>query len=110
MESITVDYLLLAFLGMLLHVLMKIQSRKNREKISFKVFIKDKMNWIRIALALISTIALIMMSDDICKMFHITVDADSPAKAIFAFASGYFNHSLVRNILKTFKKRVTENN
>jgi hypothetical protein len=110
MDTITIDYLILAFLGMTLHVLMKIQTRRNKEKISFKHFIKDKMNWVRIALALISTVALIIMADDLCKMFHITINTGSPAKSIFAFASGYFNHSLVRNILKSFKKRVKDVN
>tara|TARA_R110002020_G_scaffold309888_3_gene525780 strand:- start:2856 stop:3185 length:330 start_codon:yes stop_codon:yes gene_type:complete len=106
MDTLTIKYIVLATLGMLLHIIMKIQNRTKKEKFSIKVFFSDKMNWVRIVLAVISTVALLLMSDDLTNMFGITLDDGSPAKSLFAFGAGYLNHSLVRNILKVFKKKV----
>jgi len=99
-------YIALALLGMLLHILMKIQERKDKtQKFSFKTFFADKMNWLRVILVIISTATLMLMSDDLTDMFGIQLTDGSPAKSLFSFGAGYLNHSLIRNILKTFQKR-----
>jgi hypothetical protein len=44
------------------------------------------------------------MSDSLSKIFGVTLSDGSPAKDVFAFIIGYFNHSLIKNVLKVFKK------
>jgi len=106
MDTLTIKYVVLALLGMVLHILMKIQERKDKTiKFSFKGFISDKMNWVRIILVFISTATLMLMADDLTDMFGIQLSDGSPAKSLFSFGAGYLNHSLIRNILKTFQKR-----
>ena len=106
MDTLTIKYIVLAILGMTLHIIMKIQNRSAKGKFSLKTFFKDKMNWVRIILAVISTVALMLLADDLSNMFGITLENGSPAKSLFSFGAGYLNHSLVRNILKAFKKKV----
>ena len=36
-------------------------------------------------------------------MFGITLSDGSSAKDVFAFITGYLNHSLIKNVLKTLK-------
>tara|TARA_B110000503_G_C7116462_1_gene400585 strand:- start:1222 stop:1560 length:339 start_codon:yes stop_codon:yes gene_type:complete len=106
MDTLTMKYIALALLGMLLHILMKIQERKDKtQKFSIKTFFADKMNWLRVVLVVISTATLMLMSDDLTDMFGIQLTDGSPAKSLFSFGAGYLNHSLIRNILKTFQKR-----
>lgn len=106
MDITTVKYIVLALLGMVLHILMKVTERKDRtKKFSFKTFFSDRMNWVRIILVIISTATLMLMADDLTDMFGIQLTDGSPAKSVFSFGAGYLNHSLIRNILKTFQKR-----
>lgn len=106
MANLTLEYIFLAFLGMTIHILMKIGERSNKKgsKISFKIWIYDRMNWVRLVLTICSTLALIIMADDLSNMFNITLSDGSPARSVFAFSAGYLNHSLIRNFLKVFKK------
>ena len=110
MENLSFELLLLAFLGMVIHILMKVASRKDKKtnKISLKVWAQDKMNWIRLALSILSTLALMIMSPDVIDMFGIKLSDGSPAIKVFAFGAGYLNHSIIRNVLKAFKKSDVE--
>jgi hypothetical protein len=105
MEDLNLQYVLLAVLGMVIHILMKIGERGNKKgnPFSFKVFFADRMNWIRIALSITSVLALMLMAEDLTDTLGITLSDGSPAKSIFSFGAGYLNHSLIRNILKRFK-------
>lgn len=105
MENINAQYLLLAVLGMVIHILMKIAERGNKKSspFSFKVFFADKMNWVRIILSIVSVLALMLMADDLIDTLGIQLSDGSPARSIFSFLAGYLNHSLIRNILKRFK-------
>lgn len=105
MENLNWEYILLAVLGMVIHILMKIAERGNKKSnpFSFKVFFADKMNWVRIALSLTSVFALMLMAEDLTDTLGIQLSDGSPAKSIFSFGAGYLNHSLIRNILKRFK-------
>lgn len=106
MEGINSQYLLLAFLGMVIHVLMKILNRDKKDnKFSLKVFFKDSMNWVRIGLTICSIIAILLMKDDIADIMGITLSDNSPAKSILAFGAGYVPHSILRNVLKLFEKK-----
>ena len=104
-ENLHLEYLLLAFLGMIIHILMKVAERKEKvnNPFSLKVFFADKMNLVRILLSLTSVLALMLMADDLTDTLGITLSDGSPAKTIFSFGAGYLNHSLIRNILKRFK-------
>jgi hypothetical protein len=102
---------LLAFLGMFIHILMKVSERadKKNNKLSLKTWFADRMNWVRLLLSISSVVALILMGDDIANIMGITLDDGAPAAKFFAFGAGYLNHSLVRGVLKIFKTRVSEN-
>ena len=106
MENLNLTLLGLALLGLFIHVLMKIVNRSNKKttKFSFKVFFSDSMNWVRIVLSIASIFALLLMSEEIGNMIGITLTDGSPAPKVFAFGAGYFNHSIIRNVLKSFKK------
>lgn len=106
MLGIQNSYLLLAFLGMFIHILMKVLNRKDKsKKLSFRVFFSDSTNWIRMILAILSTIAILMMSSDIADMLHIQLSDGSSAKSVLAFMAGYLNHSIIRNLLSIFNKK-----
>lgn len=108
-ESLNPEYLLLAILGVIIHILMKVVERKDRsKKLSFRAFFSDTMNWVRIGLSLTSIFAILLMADDIADMLKIKLSDDSPARNIMAFMAGYLNHSLIRNLLKMFKSRTFE--
>ena len=109
MFGVQKTYILLAFLGMFIHILMKVLNRKDKSKnLSFKIFFSNSNNWIRMILAISSTIAILMMSEDIASMMHIQLQDGSPAKSILSFLAGYLNHSLIRNLLSIFNKKNKE--
>jgi len=109
MFGISKAYIFLAFLGMFIHILMKILDRKDKsKKISIKVFFSNSSNWIRIILSIISTIAILLMADDLSDILQIKLYDGSPAKSITAFMAGYLNHSIIRNILSIFNKKNKE--
>lgn len=106
MLGIQNSYLLLAFLGMFIHILMKVLNRKDKtKKLSFRVFFSNSNNWIRMILAILSTIAILMMSSDIGDIFHIKLSDGTTAKSVLAFMAGYLNHSIIRNILNIFERK-----
>lgn len=106
MENLNFELLLLAFLGMIIHVLMKISERGDKKhKPSFKYWISDRMNLVRLFLSITSILALLMMKDDIINLLGIELSDGSPATKIFTFGAGYLNHSFIRNVLKIFKKK-----
>lgn len=106
MEHLNLTYIGLALLGLFIHVLMNIAGRSNKKtnKFSFKVFFSDSMNWVRILLSIASIIALLIMSEEIGDMMGIVLTDGSPAPKVFAFGAGYFNHSIIKNVLRSFKK------
>ena len=110
MEYLNLTIITLAFLGMLIHMLMFVMQKcKGDNKFSFKVWIKDKMNWMRLVLSFISTLAIILMLDDIAALFGVAVEGHGGLLKLVAFSAGYFNHSFIKNILKMFKKSTKTN-
>lgn len=103
-DNFKLEFILLAFLGVFINILFQILNRKNK-KIPFTIsyFISDTYNWVRIILSITSIIALLIMSKSLSNMFGVTLSDGSSAKDVFAFISGYLNHSLIRNVLKRFK-------
>lgn len=105
MTNLTLEYISIALLGVIIHILIHILNRKNKSiPISFGYYISDVDNWIRIILSIVSIIALLMMSESLSNMLGIQLSDGSPAKDVFAFISGYMNHSLIKNVLRIFKK------
>ena len=51
-----------------------------------------------------SIVALLMMSESLSDMLGIKLSNGSSAKDVFAFVTGYMNHSLIKNVLRVFKK------
>ena len=109
MLGISNTYLVLAFLGMLTHILVKVLQRKDKsKKISLSYFFSDSSNWIRIMLAIISTISILLMADDLANMLHVQLSDGSPAKSLLSFLAGYLNHSIIKTILSIFNKKNKE--
>jgi hypothetical protein len=101
----TLEYILLAFLGMLIHILIHILNRKNKSiPISLGYYISDVDNWIRLILSIVSIFALLLMSESLSNIFGIKLSDGSSARDIFAFITGYLNHSLIKNVLRLVKK------
>ena len=108
MENLTLTNIALALLGMTIHILMKISERKNKtKKASLIEFLAEKMNWVRITLALLSTFAILLMAHDLGNIIGVTLDDGTVAMSVVSFLAGYSNHSLIRNVLKIFKKQTT---
>lgn len=115
MQNLTTENLVLAFLGMLIHVLFKISGRsgKKQQRFQFKIYFTDAMNWVRILLSISSAIALLIMSDTLCDLFNITLKNGTKAYQLYAFTAGYLNHSLIGNVIKVFnrsKERILNDN
>ena len=105
MSNLTIEYILLAFLGMFIHILIHILNRKNKSiPLSFSYYVSDIDNWIRLILSFVSIFALLIMSDSLSDMLGIKLSNGSSAKDVFAFVTGYLNHSLIKNVLRIFKK------
>jgi hypothetical protein len=105
MSNLTIEYILLAFLGMFIHILIHILNRKNKSiPLSFSYYVSDIDNWIRLILSFVSIFALLIMSDSLSDMLGIKLSDGSSAKDVFAFVTGYLNHSLIKNVLRIFKK------
>lgn len=107
MEYLNTTMITLALLGMLIHLLMfVIQKTKGKNKFSFKTWASDSMNWIRLALALSSTLAILLMLDEIAALFGVNVEGHGGLLKLVAFSAGYLNHSLIKNILRAFRKEI----
>lgn len=110
MENLNILNIVLALLGVLIHILMKIADRNGKaednKKWSFKIWRNDRMNWVRLALSLCSIATLLLLADDLADMWGISLSDGSPAKGVLAFGAGYLNHSLIRNVMRSFKKGV----
>lgn len=105
LTNLTLEYILLAFLGMFIHILIHILNRKNKSiPISFGYYISEIDNWIRFVLSIASILALLMMSESLSDIFGIKLSDGSHAKDVFAFITGYMNHSIIKNVLRIFKK------
>lgn len=105
MEHLTGTMVALAISGLLMHMLMFVSSKtKGGNKFSFKAWRKDSMNWIRLTISLISTFALLLMLDDVAALFGVSIEGHGGILKLVAFVSGYFNHSLIKNILRVFRK------
>jgi hypothetical protein len=105
MENFDFQYVLLALLGMIIHITMNVlQRRNNKNEISIKYFFSDFYNWVRIFLVLVSIATLFLMADDVANILGITLTDGSPARSVFAFLCGYLNHSIIKNLLKVVKK------
>jgi len=105
MEDFKLEYVLLAVLGMAVHIIMTVLQRKNKkEPISISYFFSDFYNWLKIIVVLISIVALFLMADDVANILGITLSDGSPARSVFSFLIGYLNHSLIKNVLKIVKK------
>jgi hypothetical protein len=72
--------------------------------LSLGYYVSDLNNWIRLVLSILSIIALLLMSDSISDILGIKMSNGTPAKDLFAFTAGYLNHSLIKNVLRIFKK------
>jgi hypothetical protein len=105
MNNLTFEYLSLAFLGMIIHILIHILNRKNKSiPLSFGYYVSDIDNWIRLVLSITSIFALLIMSESLSNILGITLSNGASAKDVFAFITGYLNHSLIKNVLRILKK------
>jgi len=105
LNSIKFEYIVFASLGMFIHILIYILTRKNKNiPLSLSYYVSDVDNWIRLILSLTSIFTLLLLSDSLSDMFGIKLSDGTPAKDVFAFITGYLNHSLIKNVLRLVKK------
>tara|TARA_B110000914_G_C15363874_1_gene399879 strand:- start:272 stop:583 length:312 start_codon:yes stop_codon:yes gene_type:complete len=92
--------ILLALLGVSIHLLMKFNTRTNKAcDFSFKFWLQD--NWVNVMLSMLSAIAVLFMLQDVSMFVGNGVEG---LTKIVAFCAGFFNHSLIRAVTKRFKK------
>lgn len=105
METLNLTTGILAFMGMFIHVLIIISTKVNKSNpFSFKVYLSDSKNLIRLVLSLLSTTALLLMLDDIIALLELHLEDYSKFVNLTAFTVGYLNDSLIKNIIKIFGK------
>jgi hypothetical protein len=105
MSNLTIEYVLLAFLGMIIHIFIHILNRKNKSiPLSIGYYISDFDNWIRMILSVLSILALLIMSDSLSDILGVKLSNGASAKDVFAFITGYLNHSIIKNVLRIVKK------
>ena len=107
MENLNTTMILLALLGLVLHICGTILKRKkDGKKLSFKAFFTDGMNWIRIIMSAASMVILLIAADDIVGYLGVKLDDGSLALKMFAVFAGHSSHALIRYVLKVFKNRL----
>lgn len=100
------EYYILAFLGIFIHFAVTILGRKNKERpFSFAYILTSGYNWLRLLLAVASTCAILLMADDVADLLNIKLSDGTPAKQLLSFFAGYFNHSLIKKLVRTFNKK-----
>lgn len=100
------EYIALAILGIVMHVLVKIMNRNDKSKpVSFKSFWSESKNRIRVVLSVVSVAVILLLADDIADLMQIQLSDGSPARRFLAFLAGYLNHSLIRELLKSFNRK-----
>jgi hypothetical protein len=105
MDNLTFENILLACCGIITHVLMMILDRRNKSlPLTIGYFLCDVNNYIRIAISFISIFVLLIMSNDIMDTLGIVLKDGTGATKLFSFLVGYFNHSIIRYLVKIFKK------
>ena len=105
MENLTGENILLAVCGVITHILMMVLDRRNKSlPLSFSYFVSDVNNYIRVALSIISIFVLLIISNDVMDTLGIVLKNGTGATKLFSFIAGYFNHSIIRYLVKIFKK------
>lgn len=85
---------------------VSIMYRKNRNiPFSLAYVLTSGSNYVRLSLALASTWAILLMSDDIASLINLKLSDGTPAKHLLSFFAGYFNHSLIKRIVNIFNKK-----
>ena len=104
LDHLTTLNIVLAILGMVIYVLMKLSKIQvvRKEKFSFRYWFRR--NWINTALSICSCAAILLMLDDIVVFLGISVQ-DERFYSLTAFMAGYLNQSFFRNLESSFSKR-----
>jgi hypothetical protein len=90
---------------MIIHIFIHILNRKNKSiPLSIGYYISDFDNWIRMILSVLSILALLIMSDSLSDILGVKLSNGASAKDVFAFITGYLNHSIIKNVLRIVKK------
>jgi hypothetical protein len=103
------EHYILAILGIFIHMAWSILNRKHKNvPFSFLYIICNAKNYIRVSLAFASTTAILLMLDDIIRVFDLQLSGETPAKHLVSFFAGYFNHSLMKKIVIIFNKQLNK--
>jgi hypothetical protein len=107
MENLTTINIALALLGIVIHMLMKIQGRKNKKTtpFDFKKFAHD--NLLYTIISLLCTLAILILADVFLQ--YMSIEKNEHVMELMAFTAGYLNHSLLRNVMKLQQKNNTDN-
>lgn len=99
------EHYILAFLGIFINMSFNVLNRKNKHTpFSFAYILTSSKNYLRLSIAIASTIAILLMSDDMAKILNLELSEGTPSKHLLSFFAGYFNHSLIKRIVNNFNK------
>jgi hypothetical protein len=105
MENLNFENILLALCGIITHILMMVLDRRNKAlPLTLGYFLSDVNNYIRVLLSFISIFVLLIMSRDVMDTLGVVLKNGTGATKLFSFLAGYFNHSIIRYLVKVFKK------
>ena len=108
MEKVEMMPLLIALLGAVIAKLLYVMEKVKRDnlKFSFTHLIKDRLNWVRLIVTVLSIIALLMVADDLGKFFGFDMNPDGSTNKLIYLILGAFNYQIIRGVMKIFKKRL----
>ena len=104
MSQLTGINILLAILGLTLHILLSVQKVLKHPETEFSLPRWIQENWLNMVVAITTAAISLLMAEDIAKAFGFGNVTGSSFYKIHALLSGYAGRDLVFRILKLAKK------
>ena len=98
------SYFIFAILGLLAHLLIKLEKARHKENFNYKDFFADEI--ISLVLSFIAIFIFIDVQDNIFKYFKLpeNVSIFLQNSSVYAFIIGYFGGSILRNLISIINK------
>lgn len=105
-SSIGVENFTLAMLGIVIHALTIVLTRSNKEPFSLKLYFSDFRNYVRVIIAILSTVTILLLQPELSQ--YSGVGKDEAVAHTLAFIAGFLNHYIVKVIISKFKKKINQ--
>lgn len=102
MYNLTIINLCFVFLGLVLHHLLKLQGRKQRNSIPFSIAKWITDNYLGVLLSVIASVAVLVFYEEVFSSLGIKLEG-LHSKEFAAFTAGYLNSSIFKNFIKIGK-------